>query len=108
MMFYLNGCFHDAVCSVFNLHPFISELCVFTQPGQLMRNPGRGHLHTVLGFHSFGSCHAELIVENIEHIDGLVQDCSNSSALAMELLQSCTKPSILGHWPLGDLNEILK
>ena len=29
-----------------------------------------------------------------KHIDGLVQDCSNSSALAMELLQSCTKPSI--------------
>ena len=28
-----------------------------------------------------------------ENIDGLVQDCSNSSALAMELLQSCTKPS---------------
>ena len=26
--------------------------------------------------------------------DALVQDCSNSSALAMELLQSCTKPSI--------------
>ena len=24
------------------------------------------------------------------HIDGLVQDCSNSSALTMELLQSCT------------------
>ena len=29
-----------------------------------------------------------------EDIDGLVQDCSNSSALAMESLQSCTKPSI--------------
>ena len=28
------------------------------------------------------------------NIDGLVQDCSNSSALAMKLLQSCTKPSI--------------
>ena len=28
-----------------------------------------------------------------DKIDGLVQDCSNSSALAMELLQSCTKPS---------------
>ena len=27
-------------------------------------------------------------------IDGLVHDCSISSALAMELLQSCTKPSI--------------
>ena len=28
------------------------------------------------------------------HIDGLVQDCSNSSALAVESLQSCAKPSI--------------
>ena len=28
------------------------------------------------------------------HFDGLVQDCSNSSALAMELLQSCAEPSI--------------
>ena len=31
---------------------------------------------------------------NLE-INGLVHDCSNSSALAMELLQSCTKPSQL-------------
>ena len=29
------------------------------------------------------------------HLGGLVQDCSTSSALAMELLQSCTQPSIL-------------
>ena len=28
------------------------------------------------------------------HIDGLVQDRSNSIANALELLQSCTKPSI--------------
>ena len=28
------------------------------------------------------------------HVDALVQDCNNSSALAMELLQSCTKPSM--------------
>ena len=28
------------------------------------------------------------------HFDGLVQDCSNSIAFAMELLQSSTKPSI--------------
>ena len=27
-------------------------------------------------------------------VDGLVQDCSNSTMLAMELLQSCTKPFI--------------
>ena len=31
---------------------------------------------------------------DILHIDDLVQDCSISSALAMELLQSYTKPSI--------------
>ena len=32
---------------------------------------------------------------NLEyHFDGLVQDCSNSSALAIELLQSYNKPSI--------------
>ena len=29
------------------------------------------------------------------HVEGLAKDCSNSSALAMELLQSCAKPSIL-------------
>ena len=29
------------------------------------------------------------------YIDGLMQDCINSSALAMELLQSYTKPSVL-------------
>ena len=29
-----------------------------------------------------------------DHIDGLVQDCSISSALAMEILQFCNKPSI--------------
>ena len=28
------------------------------------------------------------------HVEELVQDCSNSIALAMELLQSCTKPSM--------------
>ena len=27
---------------------------------------------------------------NMWHIDGLVQDCSNSIANALELLQSCT------------------
>ena len=30
----------------------------------------------------------------IEHIYGLVEDCSYSSALALELLQSCTNPLI--------------
>ena len=30
----------------------------------------------------------------MDYIDGLAQDCSNSSALAMELLQFCTKLSV--------------
>ena len=29
-----------------------------------------------------------------KNISGLVQDCSNSSVLAMQLLQSCTKPLV--------------
>ena len=32
----------------------------------------------------------------IDQIDGLVQDCSNTIANALEFLQSCTKPS---KWP---------
>ena len=31
-----------------------------------------------------------------EYVDGLVQDCSNSIANALELLQSSTQPLILG------------
>ena len=38
--------------------------------------------------------HKVLVPQWQNYIDGLVQHCSNSSALAMELLQSCTKPSI--------------
>ena len=33
-------------------------------------------------------------ISAVPYIDGLVQDCSISSALALEILQSCTKPSI--------------
>ena len=43
----------------------------------------------------------------IGHIDGLVQDCSNSSALAMELLQSCTKPSIYSPLLLSIFQKVL-
>ena len=38
------------------------------------------------------------------HIDGLVQDGSNSSALTLELLQSCAKPSIC-FWDLNDFRD---
>ena len=42
----------------------------------------------------------------MEYIDGLAQDCSNSIANALELLQSCVKPSIFTH-PFIDLHIIL-
>ena len=35
----------------------------------------------------------ENVINLCDHNDGLVQDCSNSSALATELLQSCTESS---------------
>ena len=35
---------------------------------------------------------AAVTAGKLAKIDGLVQDCSNSSGLAKELLQSCTKP----------------
>ena len=45
-------------------------------------------------------CHVEegKAPEQSHYIDGLGQDCSNSSALAMELLQSCAKPLICQRW----------
>ena len=41
-----------------------------------------------------------------DEIDDLVQDCINSSALAMELLQSCTKPSqiTVHHTPWNEID----
>ena len=48
----------------------------------------------------------------LQYINGLVQGCSNSSALALELLQSCTKPLICNQgtsawWPCTVINPIL-
>ena len=39
----------------------------------------------------------------LSHRDGLVQDCSISIVIAMEILQPCTKPSILPSAPLFTL-----
>ena len=39
-------------------------------------------------------CSLAEIHKRVFYIDGLVQDRSNSSAIEVELLQSCTKPSI--------------
>ena len=49
------------------------------------------------------------------HINGLVQDCSISIANALEILQSCTKPSISkisfkfprGQWSYSDMTTVV-
>ena len=41
-----------------------------------------------------------MMTYHTENIDGLAQYCSNSIAKALELLQSCTKPSIKNCLPL--------
>ena len=40
------------------------------------------------------NCSAKIVKTLVSYINGLVQDCSNSTANTLELLQSCTKPSI--------------
>ena len=44
----------------------------------------------------------------VEHLDSLMQDCSNSSALAMELLQSCIKPSMLSLYNVIRIQMLLR
>ena len=44
---------------------------------------------------------ASFVLTNLYHVNGLVQDCSISSALAVEILQSCTKPCIYIHVSLA-------
>ena len=56
--------------------------------------------------------YSEFIASTVAHnttevnIDGLVQDCSNFIANALELLQSCTKPSI--YLSLNKMTDILQ
>ena len=54
--------------------------------------PEVGKLFRIYRFYFFSTW----IWKIIPYFDGLVQDCRNSSELAMELLQSCTKPSKYG------------
>ena len=57
------------------------------------------HIHAI--------CHIGVLA-NVAQIDGLAEDCSNSSALAMELLQSCAKPSIMWSATYTTLTTIRK
>ena len=72
---------------------FFNEKYVILIHSQVIRNAqfaisGKGFMPNS---HQSINCISDDLVH--QQIDGLVQDCSNSSALAMELLQSCAKPT---------------
>ena len=54
---------------------------------------------TVLFYFVFVMSYFQLLMIRVVYFDSLVQDCSNSIANALELLQSCTKPSICRYEP---------
>ena len=67
---------------------------------KVLSRPGSGGVSQTLTFTLWSTSQ--------EYLHGLVQDCSKSSALAMELLQSCTMPWI---WYLpvsGNLSPLLR
>ena len=54
----------------------------------MVPKPGSDHEINPIILHDF--CICQILV----HVNGLAQDCGNSSALTLELVQSCTKPSM--------------
>ena len=60
----------------------------------LARWPCKITLVCTLSYCPVSSCYKTVHYNIILHADGSVQHCSISSALAMEILQSCTRPSI--------------
>ena len=55
---------------------------------------GKGKIdNSTFFFFFFWSAVPQVWLEDHHQINGLVQDCSNSNALTMELLQSCAEPS---------------
>ena len=67
-----------------NTSPIIYEI-IAASIGQILALWWHGYSHMI-------TCLWITAYIELSQIDGLVQDCSNSSVLAMEVLQSCTKP----------------
>ena len=91
----------DAVHVVFPVHAdlakFGQDICLWA------KSTGHGTV-LKLADEIFGHGIANTLTVTVlgrEHTDGLAQDCSNSTALAVELQQSCAKPSIQGLWMLS-------
>ena len=90
----------------------VTGLCVGNSPGPV-NSPNKGPVtrkmfpfdDVIMGCHVPHRTGKYFIFGGIKHtevhIDGLVQDCSFSSALATGLLQSYTKPSTLSLVPLA-------
>ena len=79
-----------------NKHPIQSFMDVFRELfGETRQRDMESILYLLRG-NTYNPFHIEFMSSwlKIFYSDGLVQDCSNSIALAMELLQSWTKPSI--------------
>ena len=70
--------------------PFSVQLCFSDKP------PGSVPWPTLILGQKQGLniLHVDACVRNVNGVDGVLQYCCNSNTLAMELLQSCPKPSI--------------
>ena len=80
----------DNCVSIWRFHwGLIKRLCVGCR--------SRGHTNAVLGIsYMIGMQDSEeyRFIHAPQYFGGLMQDCSISSALALDILQSCNKPSI--------------
>ena len=83
------------LCPVSWIPVHTCALCVYWQsPADRGHDPSGYSCQHQHGLKHKGSGFSHFIpLPSTCQINGLVQDCSNSSALAMELLKSCTKPS---------------
>ena len=64
--------------------------CLVTPVKLLIMHSAWWLLETLMNHTPVQVSHNRILAVQIQHINGIVQDCSNSIALAMELLQSCT------------------
>ena len=62
---------------------------------QAINNHHMNSIVTILSYESYITKSILHYNHKTNYINGLEQDCSNYSANALELLQSCTKPSIV-------------
>ena len=70
-----------------------TKMCSLYSYWQTSSLSGRQIVYRSNHGHVYWFIYASLGLNGLNWIDGLLQDCTHSSVLAMELLPSCTKPS---------------